>query len=277
MRKRFGSRAWWYRTSCAASLATAGRSACSAGRTTKGKGAKGGERIRRGRGWHRRGGRGPHLDPRRTGRGRGHFPALRRKVTMEPMRRLSALALLPSSSPPARDRARPRPCPPPRRPRPRLSARLSAGPRRSQRQPPTWDARKQAAHALERLAHGPRPGEPNAIASRAAWKRGSAGSFTPATLADDVARRKLPRASDPHDDRRRAAHEKYPRPATSAPARRRGGEGRRSESEQSAARCLHRLPKPRPRTAPLPRTPRQVIGHRRIVGLDGARARRPRR
>ena len=53
-----------------------------------------------------------------------------------------------------------------------------------------WDARKQASHALERLAYGPRPGEADAIAAAGveAWIR---RQMKPSTIADTVAEGKL--------------------------------------------------------------------------------------
>jgi uncharacterized protein (DUF1800 family) len=80
----------------------------------------------------------------------------------------------------------------------------------------SWDARKQASHALERLAYGPRPGEADAIAAAGveAWIR---RQMKPATIADGVADgklRELPTlAMSPAE-----LHVHYPRPKNAAKA-----------------------------------------------------------
>jgi len=79
----------------------------------------------------------------------------------------------------------------------------------------SWDARKQASHALERLAYGPRPGEADSIAAAGVegWIR---RQMKPSTIADGIADgelRELPTlAMSPAE-----LHVHYPRPKN-APA-----------------------------------------------------------
>ncbi len=128
------------------------------------------------------------------------------------MRRLALLVFVAASAcatstppvvaPPAAPAPAPAPTPPP--PPPPVSTAIHS----------SWDAHKQAAHALERLAYGPRPGEADAVAASGveAWIR---RQLTPGAIPDTLVEgrlRELPTLTMSAAE----LHATYPRPKTAA-------------------------------------------------------------